>query len=95
MWNLDTHKLLCGDARSADDLKLVMGADPADTAFIDLGDSKRRGDEEDSVRRALDATAAVSRDRAIHFVCTNWVAVGELAATAKEAGRWVLDVVVW
>jgi hypothetical protein len=30
LWNLDTHKLHCGDARSADDLKLVMGADRAE-----------------------------------------------------------------
>ena len=95
LWNLDTHKLLCGDARSADDLKLVMGADRADMAFIDFGDGKRAGDAEEDVRRALDAAAAVSREGAIHFVCTNWAGVGELAATAKEAGRRVLDVVVW
>ena len=95
LWNLDTHKLLCGDARSADDLKLVMGADRADMAFIDLGDGKRAGDAEDEVRRVLDAAAAVSREGAIHFVCTNWAGVGELAATAKEAGRRVLDVVAW
>jgi DNA modification methylase len=95
LWNLDTHKLLCGDARSTDDLKLVMGSDRADMAFIDLGDGKRARDAEDDVRRALDAAAAVSREGAVHFVCTNWAGVGELAATAKEAGRRVLDVVVW
>jgi ParB-like nuclease domain/DNA methylase len=95
LWILDTHKLLCGDARSTDDLKLVMGADRADMAFVDLGDDKRAGDAEDDVRRALDAAAAVSREGAVHFVCTNWAGVGELAATAKEAGRRVLDVVVW
>jgi ParB-like nuclease domain len=95
LWILDTHKLLCGDARSADDLKLVMGADRADMAFVDLGDDKRAGDAKDDVRRALDAAAAVSREGAVHFVCTNWAGVGELAATAKEAGRRVLDVVVW
>ena len=95
LWNLDTHKLLCGDARSADDLKLVMGADRAGMAFIDLGGGKRAGDAEDEVRRVLDAAAAVSREGAIHFVCTNWASVGELAATAKEAGRRVLDVVAW
>jgi hypothetical protein len=95
LWNLDTHKLLCGDARSADDLKLVMGTDCADMAFIDLGDGKRAGDAEDDVKRALDAMAAVSREGAVHFVCTNWAGVGELAATAKEADRRVLDVVVW
>ena len=93
LWILDTHKLLCGDARS--DLKLVMGADCADMAFIDLGDGKRAGDAEYDVRRALEAAAAVSREGAVHFVCTNWAGVGELTATAKEAGRRVLDVVVW
>jgi ParB-like nuclease domain len=93
LWNLDTHKLLCGDARSADDLKLLMGADRADMAFIDLGGGKRAGDAEDEVTRVLDAAAVVSREGAINFVCTNWAGVGELAATAKEAGRRVLDVV--
>jgi DNA modification methylase len=72
-----------------------MGADRSDMAFIDLGGGKRAGDSEDEVRRILDAAAAVSREGAIHFVCTNWAGVGELAATAKEAGRRVLDVVAW
>ena len=95
LWILDTHKLLCGDARSADDLKLVMGADRVDMAFIDLGDGKRADDAEDGVRRVLDAAAAVSREGAVHFVCTTWAGVSDLAATAKEAGRRLLDVVVW
>jgi DNA modification methylase len=95
LWILDTHKLLCGDARSADDLKRLMGADRVDMAFIDLGVGKRADDAEDGVRRALDAAAAVSRERTVHFVCMNWAGVGDLAATAKEAGQRLLDVVVW
>jgi DNA modification methylase len=64
-------------------------------AFIDLGVGKRADDAEDGVRRALDAAAAVSRERTVHFVCMNWAGVGDLAATAKEAGQRLLDVVVW
>jgi hypothetical protein len=94
LWILDTHKLLCGDGRSADDLNLAMGADRVDMAFIDLGDARRADDEEGGVSRALDAAAAVSREGAVHFICTNWAGVGDLAATSKEARRRVLDVVV-
>ena len=95
VWNLGPHKLLCGDGHSAAELERLMGDDRVDMAFIDLGVGKRADDAEDGVGRALDAAAAVSRERAVHFVCTNWAGVGELAATAKEAGRRVLDVVVW
>jgi hypothetical protein len=72
-----------------------MGADRVDMVFIDLGVGKRADDAEDGVRRALDAAAAVSRERTVHFVCMNWAGVGDLAATAKEAGQRLLDVVVW
>ena len=36
LWVLGDHKLLCGDARSAEDLARLMAGSPADVAFLDL-----------------------------------------------------------
>ena len=43
LWNLGSHRLLCGDGLSTGNLERLMGGDRADTAFIDPpGDAQSR-----------------------------------------------------
>jgi hypothetical protein len=95
LWILGRHKLLCGEGRPAADLERLMGDDRADMAFIDSLADMRTGAARGGLGGALEAAAAVSREGAVHFVCTGWEGACDLAATVKNSGRRLLDVVVW
>ncbi len=109
LWQLGHHRLLCGDARGADDLARLMGGVQAAMAFLDPPYNVRvrdivgrgrvkhtefamasgelsRADFVAFLKSTLAAAAAVSRDGAVHFVCTDWRHIGELleAATSRR-----------
>jgi hypothetical protein len=104
---LGNHKLLCGDVRSAD-LACLMTGCRADMAFLDPPRSELTGpsafavadgdmSSRDSVRflsRAFDAAASVSREGAIHLVCTDWRCIPELIAAAEPTYGEAVDVAV-
>jgi DNA modification methylase len=109
LWGLGSHKLLCGDARSAADIDRLMSGCRADMAFLDPPRATITGPSEfamaaddmaptDFVRflgRALDAAASVSREGALHFVCTDWRHMAELMAAAEPIYGEAVAVVVW
>jgi DNA modification methylase len=43
----------------------------------------------------LDAAASVSRDGALHYVCTDWRHIAELMAAAKSIYRDIINLAVW
>src|SRR5712675_1960048 len=43
----------------------------------------------------LDAAAAVSRDGALHYVCTDWRHIAELLAAAKAVYGDIINIAVW
>jgi DNA modification methylase len=45
--------------------------------------------------RALGTAASVSREGAIHFVCTDWRHIDELMAAAKQVYGEIINIAVW
>ena len=76
IWRLGDHRIGCGDARDRAFLREVVGGGArADAAFLDP--PRRPEATADAAARtfltdALGAAAAVSREAAVHFVCTDW-----------------------
>jgi hypothetical protein len=107
LWLLGDHTLLCGDARSADDLARMMGDHRASVAFLDpprdettwhagyAGRENRAVDFPDFLAGAFAAAAAVTRDGGVHFVCTNWQHLGALMAAAQPVYGDPVDGAVW
>jgi DNA modification methylase len=118
LWVLGDHRALCGDARSAADITLLMADCSADMAFLDppynvrIGGVVGRGrtkhpefamasgemSSADYVRflgTTLSAAASVSRDGALHYVCTDWRHVAELLAAAKPVYGDTINIAVW
>jgi DNA modification methylase len=118
LWMLGSHRLLCGDARSAADVARLMAHCRADVAFLDppynvrIGGVVGRGRTKHSefamasgemssadylrfLGMSLDAAAAVSRDGALHYVCTDWRHIAELMAAAKSVYGEAINIAVW
>jgi DNA modification methylase len=115
LWELGTHRLLCGDALSAADIARLMAHCRADMAFLDApynmrisGVMGRRrtkhsklataSGEADYVRFlsiSLNAAASVSRDGALHYVCTDWRHIAEVLAAAKAVYGGIINIAVW
>jgi DNA modification methylase len=118
LWLLGHHKLLCGDARSAEDAARLMADCKADAGFSDppynlrIGSVVGRGKTKHAefatasgemssaeylafLRTSLDAAASVSREGAIHFVCTDWRHIAELMAAGKLVYGDALNIAVW
>jgi DNA modification methylase len=117
LWVLGNHRLLCGDARSADIARL-MAHRRADMAFLDppynvrIGGVVGRGrtkhaeftmatgemSSTEYVRflgLTLNAAASVSREGALHYVCTDWRHIAELMAAAKPVYGETINIAVW
>jgi DNA methylase/ParB-like nuclease domain len=108
LWVLGSHKLLCGDVGGAD-LGCLMADCRADMAFLDPPRGKPAGpsafaaadgdmSSRDSVRflsRTFDAAASVSREGAVHLVCTDRRCIAELMAAAEPIYGEAVDVAVW
>ncbi len=117
LWQLGEHRMLCGDARNAADLALLMGQARAAVAFLDppwlrardIAPQARVQDAELAMalgalsrselvaflQSAFAAAAAVSREDAVHFVCTDWRHVGELLEAGGMVYGETLNIVVW
>jgi DNA modification methylase len=118
LWMLGSHRLLCGDARSAIDIVRLMELCRADMAFLDppynvrIGGVVGRGRTQHSefamasgemssadylrfLSTTLDTAASVSRDGALHFVCTDWRHIAELLAAAKPLYGDTVNIAVW
>jgi len=109
LWLLGDHKLLCGDARCAADVTRLMAGCPADMAFLDVARGNTTGYSEfaiadgatssaDFVRflsSTLETAVAVSRARALHFMCVDWGHIAELMAAAEPIFGRAIDVAVW
>jgi hypothetical protein len=118
LWMLGSHKLLCGDARSAADIARLMAQCRADMAFLDppynvrIGGVVGRGrtkhsefamasgemSSADYVRFlgiTLNLAASVSREGALHYVCTDWRHIAELMAAAKPVYGDIINIAVW
>lgn len=97
LWLLGNHKLLCGDARSAEDIARLMASDRADMAFLDPLANKQNPCP-DFVRFlsiSLSTAASVSRDGAVHLVCAGWQHIAELMEAAKPIYGEPIDIAVW
>jgi hypothetical protein len=95
LWLLGTHKLLCGNPRSAGSIAHVMTACLADMAFIDSPVPEESPDSIPLLRVALNAAASVSHDGAIHFVCTDWRRMVECMEAARPVCGAAIDLIVW
>ena len=96
-WLLGNHKLLCGDARSAEDIARLMASDRADMAFLDPLANKHNScpDFLRFLSISLGTAASVSRDGAVHFVCADWRNSVEFIVAAKPIYGEPIDVAVW
>jgi DNA modification methylase len=118
LWVLGNHRLLCGDARSADHIARLMAHCRADMAFLDppynvrIGGVVGRGRTKHSefamasgemspaayvrfLGNSLNAAASVSREGALHYVCTDWRHITELTAAAKPVYGETINIAVW
>jgi hypothetical protein len=116
LWGLGSHRLLCGDARSAADIARLMADCRADMAFppynvridgvVGRGRTKHSefamasgemppADYVGFLRSTLNAAASVSREGALHYVCTDWRHIAELLAAAKPVYGDTINIAVW
>jgi len=92
LWGLGNHQLLCGDARSKQDVARLMADCCADLAFLDPphGNVPPR-----LLPMALDAAASFSRNGAFHFICAGWQHMADVMAAATPIYGQALDLAVW
>jgi DNA modification methylase len=118
LWVLGPHRLLCGEAGSAEDVAHLMGRCRADMAFFDplytvpIGGVVGRGRTKHSefampsgemsstdymrfLGNTFNAAASVSRDGALHYVCTDWRHIAELLAAANRVYGDTINLAVW
>jgi len=94
IWELGGHRIGCGDARDAAFLRAVVGERAVDAAFLDLPPAVRTGDAA-QLRESLSPGVAVSRDGAVHFLCTDWRGIGALHAAGEALYGEQLNLCVW
>ena len=95
LWVLGNHKLLCGDACSAGDIARLMTDCRADMAFFDPVAKEEIPDFCALFSTALNVAASMSREGAVHFVCTDWWRFAEFMAATKPIYGEMIDVAVW
>lgn len=82
IWLLGPHRLMCGDALSAEDLKRLMQDDIADVGFTDPPYN-------------VPIAGHVSRDGAVWFACMDWRHKGEMLAAGRHAFDDMLNLCIW
>jgi hypothetical protein len=104
---LGEHKLLCGDARSADDLARLMGGGRADVAFLDppRGTALPQFAAATAAPPAVDfvsfltsafaVAAAATHEGGVHFVSTDWQHVAAVIAAANSVYGNPVDGAIW
>ncbi len=119
LWILGTHRLLCGDARSPEDYKRLLGTDRADLVFTDppynvpieghvsgLGRIEHRefamasGEMTEAeftnfLTQVFRATAEVSRDGALHYICMDWRHLYEVLSAGRAVYSSFINLCVW
>ncbi len=119
LWILGTHRLLCGDARSPEDYKRLLGTDRADLVFTDppynvpieghvsgLGRIEHRefamasGEMTEAeftnfLTQVFRATAEVSRDGALHYICMDWRHLYEVLSAGRAIYSSFINLCVW
>jgi hypothetical protein len=97
VWVMGTHKLMCGDAGSTDDVARLMANDRAALAFLDpLSCADIPSPEVIGwLRNAFDAAASVSREGAVHFVGMDRRNIAEVMTVAKTIYGEPNDLAVW
>jgi ParB/Sulfiredoxin domain len=104
LWQLGSHRLLCGDARNSGHLDRLMEQDRAAMAF--LGRAKHaefamasgemsHADFTAFLVQTMGTAAKVSGDGAVHYVCMDWRHIAELIDAGREVYGDMLNLVVW
>ena len=93
-WELDTHKLLCGDPHSVRDLARLMGGDCADLVLVDPLPN-RLMPSPNSLSSVFNAAASVSRKGAFHFVDLGPAHIAEIMVEAKPIYGEPIDIIAW
>ena len=78
LWRLDDHRLLCGAPCNTSHLARLMDGARASMAFLTPSLQQPQTGSVENLNSTLAAAAAVSRDGATHFVCTDWQHVSDL-----------------
>lgn len=97
IWEVGGHRLGCGDWRDAAFVRAVVGEGAVTVSFLDPRAAAPGADADAPawLGACLSASAAVSCQGAVHFLCCDWRALGAVRAAGDATYGAPLNLCVW